>query len=60
MRPFGVVVFSPLLNDDAGLPEGVEDLTVEQFVTEPGIEAFDITVFPRAAWLDIGRPSANG
>ena len=46
MRPDGVVVISPLLDQDLRLPEGIEDLSVEQLVAEAGIEAFDVTVLP--------------
>jgi transposase len=45
------VVLAPLLDDDAGFPEGVEDLPIEQFVPETGIEARAVSVreqLPRA------------
>ena len=46
VRPLGVVVTTPLFDDDLGFLEGVEDLSVEQFVSEPGIEAFYVSVLP--------------
>ncbi len=32
----------------------VEDLAIEQFVTQAGIEALDVAVLPGTAWLDVG------
>ncbi len=43
---FGFVVFPPLFDDNLRLPERVEDLTVEQFITKPRVEAFAVPVFP--------------
>lgn len=54
MRPHGVVVTSPVFDDDLCLLERVEDFTVEQFVTELRIEALAIAVFPRTARHDVG------
>src|SRR4051812_34673421 len=54
MRSDSVVVTAPALDDDLGLAKGVEDLAIEQFVPEPGIEALDIAILPRAARSDIG------
>jgi len=42
----GVVVDTPLLDDDLGLADRVEDLAVEQFVPEPRVEALDVAVLP--------------
>jgi hypothetical protein len=47
MRSLGIVVLSPLFDHDPRLAEGIEDLPVEQFVSEAGFEALDIAVFPR-------------
>ncbi len=46
MGAFGVVVFAPLLDDDLGFPQGVEDLPVEQFIPEADIEALAISILP--------------
>src|SRR3954454_15419156 len=54
MRSDGVVVTPPALDDDLRLAKGVEDLAIEQFVSQPGIEALDVTVLPRTARSDIG------
>ena len=51
MRPNCVVVDAPFLDHDFVLPEGVEHLAIEQFVVEPGIEAFAVSVFH-------GKPSS--
>ena len=50
-----VVVASPALDDNLGLPQRVKDITVEQFVAKAAVEAFDESIFSRAAWCDVGR-----
>lgn len=42
----GVVVAPPLLDEDLGFAQAVEDLALEQLVREPGVEAFAIAVLP--------------
>ena len=49
-----VVGAPPALDDDLRLAQAVEDLAVEQLVAEPGVEALDEAVLPRAAWRDVG------
>lgn len=44
---FGIVVLTPLLDDNLCFLQRVEDFTVEQFVPEAGVEAFAVPVFPR-------------
>ena len=60
VRPNSVVVTAPVLDDDLGLLEGIEDLAVEQLVSEPRVEAFTVAVLPRGARCDIGGPGADG
>lgn len=48
----------PVRDDDLGLAQGVEDLTVEGLVAQARIEAFDIAILPGAACFDIGSPGA--
>src|SRR6187397_1430420 len=55
MWPDRIVVASPALDDDLGLTQGIEDLAVEQLITQPRIERFNIAVLPGTARLDIGR-----
>ena len=52
MGPYGVVVLSPLLDDDFGLLEAVEDFSIEQLIPELSVEALVVTVFPGAAGFD--------
>jgi hypothetical protein len=52
MRPFGVVMHSPLLDDDFRLLEAVKDLSVKELIWELSIETLIVAVLPRAAWLD--------
>jgi len=62
-----VVGPSPALDEDLGFPEGVEDLAVEQLVTQLPVEALDLPVCPGAAGLNdeglgpnAGQPRAHG
>jgi hypothetical protein len=52
-------VASPVLDDDLGLAQGVEDLAVEQFVAQTGFEAFDEPVLPWATGGDVGGLGAD-
>ena len=47
MWSLGVVVFPPLFNQDLRLPQAVEDLAVQQFISKVGVEAFAVFIFPR-------------
>ena len=42
----GVVVSPPLFDDDLSLFEGIEDLPIQQFVPEAGIEGLAVSVLP--------------
>ena len=55
MRSHSVIVPAPALDDDLGFSQRVEDFAVEEFVTQARVEAFDISVLPRAAGLDERR-----
>ena len=44
-------MLSPLFDDDLGLLECVEDVSVEQLVTEVGTEALAVAVLPRRTSL---------
>lgn len=46
-------MIAPPAGDDPHLLKAVEDFAVEQFISQTGIEAFDIAVLPWAAGLDI-------
>ena len=46
----GVVPSS--FDQDLGLAQRVEDFTIEQLVSEPGIEAFTLAVLPERSWRD--------
>src|SRR3990170_1499568 len=54
MRANPIVMAPPALDHDLCLFERVEDLTVEQLVAKPGVEALHISVFPWAARRDVG------
>ena len=55
MRPVGVVVDAPLFDEHFGFQQGTEEFPVEAFVAQFVVEAFDVTVFPRAAGPDVDR-----
>ena len=50
---------SPAFDDNPHLFEGIEDLTIEQLVAEPRIEALAVAAFPWAPRLDIGGLRAD-
>src|SRR4051812_40439606 len=49
-----VIVASPAFDDDLGFAQCVEDLAVEQFISQARIEALNIAVLPWAASFDVG------
>ena len=51
---------APTLDEDLSLTERIENLTVQQLVSEAGIEALDVAVLPRTARRDVGRLRPNG
>ena len=55
MRAQSVVMIAPPPGDAADLFQTVEDLAIEQLIAQAGIEAFDITILPRAAGLNVER-----
>ena len=46
MRPDCVIVATPSLDQDFRFLQGIEDLTIETFIAQPGVETFDVTVLP--------------
>ena len=59
MGTYGVVVLSPLLDDDLRFLQAVEDFSIEQLIPEFSIEALVVAVFPGAAGLDEQSPTAD-
>ena len=53
VRPEGVVVDTPLFNENLYLLECRKNLSIEEFVSRTGIKAFTVSVFPWTAWFDI-------
>lgn len=53
-------MLAPTFDDNAGFRQAEEDLPVEEFVAQLGIEAFAIAVLPRRAGLDESRPGSDG
>ena len=51
---------APAFHDDAGFSDHGEDLAIEKFVTDAGVDALDVSVLPRAPWLDVGGHCADG
>lgn len=50
-----VVVLAPLLDDDCGLLQAVEDFAVEAFVAELAIEGLAVAILPWAAGSYVER-----
>ena len=60
MRSLRVVVAPPSFDQDLRLPQAIEDFAIQKLVSEPGVEAFTISVFPWAARFDICGLCADG
>lgn len=43
---FGIVVPTPLLDDDLGFLQRARDFTNWQFISGGGVDAFDVAVLP--------------
>ncbi len=50
---------SPLFNEHLSLPQGCEDLQVQQLVAKLRVEALAVSVFPRAPRFDVKRLDAD-
>ena len=59
VRSFRVVVSPPLLDQDLSLLEAIEDLAIEQFVSETGVEALAVSVLLWATRLNVGRAGTD-
>ena len=55
MRSDRVVVLAPLLDDDSGLLQAVEDLPVQAFIAQLAVEGLAVAVLPRTTWFDVKR-----
>ena len=55
MRPRGIEVNAPLLNEYLGFTEAIEPLTIEPLIPEFAVKALAVAVLPWAAWRDVGR-----
>lgn len=55
----GVVLGTPVLDQDLGFLEGVEDLAVEQLISKLAVEALAVATLPRTCWLDEQRPDGQ-
>lgn len=59
MRSNAIVVLAPLLDHDLDFPQRVEDLAVQQLVTQLAIERLAVAILPRAALRDVKRRRAH-
>jgi hypothetical protein len=48
-----VVLSEPDIDNDLGLFVGVELFCVEDFFSQGAVKAFVVSIFPRAAWIDL-------
>ena len=53
MWPDIVVVVAPESQRAAGIGQAVEDLFVEAFIPRTAVEAFNVAVLLRLAWVDV-------
>jgi hypothetical protein len=53
MGPEGVVFSSPPFDEYLSFLQGIEDLSIQQFVSEFPVETFTVTVFPGAARFNV-------
>jgi hypothetical protein len=60
MWSFGVVVFPPLFDQDLCFAKRVEDLTIQQLIPEPCVEAFAISVLPGRPRFDVSGIGPDG
>ena len=59
MRAHAVVVLAPALDQHSCLGDRVEDLAVQQLVTQLAVEALHVAVLPGTARLDVERLHAD-
>ncbi len=59
VRPVDVVVDAPVLEEDLGLEQRVEALSVQVLVTQAAVERFDPGVLPRAAGMRTSSPASR-
>ena len=59
MRPDGVVVIAPSLDQHLRLRQIVEDFPIQQLFPELAVEALVVAVLPRRAGLDVERLRAD-
>jgi len=59
MRPDGIVVTSPALDDDLSLSQREEDFAIQQFIPQTGVEALDEAVLPGASRCDVCGASTH-
>ena len=54
-----IVLPEPNIDNDLGLFGGVEPFSVEDFFSQGAVKAFVVSIFPRAAWIDLHRFDPN-
>jgi len=52
MGPESVVLLPPPFDDHLDLPKGIENLPIEDLISEFSIEGLVVSILPGAAWLD--------
>ena len=53
MWALGIVMFPPLFNQDLRFFQAIEDFSVQQLISEAGIEALTVSVFPWRTRFDV-------
>jgi len=52
VRPYGIVVAAPFLDQDLGFAQGARDLAIEEFIAKPGVEALAVPILPGRTGFD--------
>jgi hypothetical protein len=52
-------MIAPLLDNERGFSQTLEDFSVEAFVAQLAVERFTVTAFPWASGFNVERPGAK-
>lgn len=60
MQSDRIILLAPGFDQNLGLLQCAENLTVQELIAQASVEAFDVTVLPGAPWRDISRLCTDG
>ncbi len=53
MRPVVIIIHSPAIRNISQFINTQEQLSIEQFISEPAVERLDVAILPGTAWSNI-------